>query len=65
MSRIKYPNRTVYFGLQTGLLDEKAYAEHVERERLARLARLALYTGERQMQVTPIEDFKTEFDITC
>lgn len=57
--RVKYPNRTVYFGLQTGLLDAGAYTEMVERERLVRLR----FYIDGCMVITTVEDFKEEFNI--
>lgn len=61
--RVKYPNRTVWFSLQTGLMDKKAHAEHVERERLERLRFYGVMCD--GLRMTTIEDFKTEFNITC
>lgn len=63
--RVKYPNRTVYFGVQTGLVDVKAQAEHVERERKARLAYYIMDDLVSFDRADTLEDFKEEFDITC
>lgn len=60
-NRVKYPNRTVYFSVQTGLMDEKAYAEHVERERLRRVE---FYLA-GCLIATTIDEFKAEFNISC
>lgn len=69
MSRIRYPNRTVYFGVQSGLVDPKVEAERVERARLKRLAQYMSVVGKYlsipndMVVVTPIADFKKEFGI--
>jgi len=72
--RVKYPNRTKYFSVHSGLLDAKAEADRVEKERLKRLAEysqrehsvdVAYYmdTVSLHFRVTPIEDFKKEFNL--
>lgn len=58
--RVRYPNRTTYFGVQTGLVDAKAEAERVEQERLKRVAE---YIDGPPSKVTTITQFKEEFGI--
>lgn len=63
--RVKYPNRTVYFALQTGITNEKAHALLVEHDRVRRLQGYGVFVGDEYMTVTPIKHFKEEFNITC
>jgi hypothetical protein len=58
--RIKYTSRAVYFAIQTGLIDEEAYAEKVERERVERLTK---YLLNGCLAVESIEEFKEKFGI--
>ena len=56
-ARVHYPNRKVYFGIQTGLIDEKDWAAQVEAARVERLNRYLNLT------VESLEEFKEKFGI--
>lgn len=53
---VRYPNRTVYFGVATGLLDPEKHAASVEADRVKRLESYNLL-------VESLEDFKERFGI--
>ena len=58
-ARAHYPNRKVYFGIQTGLIDEKDWAAKVEAARVERLNRYLNLT------VESLADFKKRFAIAA
>jgi hypothetical protein len=57
--RVRYPNRTVYFGIQTGLIDEQDWAAKVEAARVERLNKYLNLT------VESLEGFKQRFGIAA
>lgn len=57
-ARVMYPNRTIHFGIQTGLIDPDEYAANVEADRLKRLAKYI-----DGLVVESLKDFKEKFGI--
>ena len=59
--RTHYPNRKIYFSIETGLLDAGANAARVENARLYR-AWCYIYGTPDKLTVTTLEQFKEEFN---
>lgn len=57
-----YPNRSVFFGIETGLIDPDEYAAKIEAENHYRFL-CYLYGFPLELFVEPLEDFKERFGI--
>lgn len=59
-NRVRYPNRTVFFGIEAGLVDPKEQAAKVEANRVERFTN---YLLNGCLVVESLEDFKKRFGL--